>query len=43
MEYEVDNLLNELSQIDGILRVAVINNINKKLNVVLIWMANVIL
>ncbi|MDZ4034096.1 hypothetical protein U0868_21320, partial [Kluyvera ascorbata] len=31
MEYEVDNLLNELSQIDGILRVAVINNINKKI------------
>ena len=31
MEYEVDNLLNELSQIDGILRVAVINNIDKKI------------
>lgn len=31
MENEVDNLLDELSQIDGILKIAIINNIEKKI------------
>lgn len=38
MENEVDKLLKELSDIDGVRKVAVINNVEKKLLVELIWM-----
>ncbi|WP_318391944.1 hypothetical protein [Enterobacter sp.] len=31
MEHEVDNLLNDLSKIDGVIKVAIINNITKKI------------